>query len=213
MSTTSSRDAQGVSRAVRLAAGVLIGVPLLCATVPAVAQDAQGDQLPLARVALIDANRIYADSLLGKSYSARVEKLQEEIKTAQQAKEAEAARRRAELTTLSEELQNQSNTLSPEARDNKTREIRTKERDLQAFVEDGNAEIQRMQQRMQQQMQELHNEYRGKMRPHIEAVARQKGIDFLLDSTVALTLNPVFDISKDVVTHADAAETAGDAQP
>jgi Skp family chaperone for outer membrane proteins len=87
------------------------------------------------------------------------------------------------------------------------------ERDLQAFIEDGNSEIQRMQQHAQQETKNLHNEYQRQMRPHIEAVAREKGIDFLIDAAVALMLTSTHDISKDVIARADAAERAGGNKP
>jgi Skp family chaperone for outer membrane proteins len=51
------------------------------------------------------------------------------------------------------------------------------------------------------------------MRPHIEAVARQKGIDFLIDAAVTFQLNGAYDISADVIAHADAAESPGATAP
>jgi Skp family chaperone for outer membrane proteins len=213
MSRTSSGRTRGAAAFSTLIGAVLAAMLLPQAADRAVAQEAAGDELPLARIGLIDANVLYAESQLGKRYVAKVEALQEEIQTAQQGKEEEASRRRAELNTLREELQQQADTLSPEERSDKALDLRRKERELQAFVEDGESEIQRLQQRAQQEAQRIQNEYQQEMRPHIDAVAREMGVDFLLDRAVALILNPAFDISKAVIAHADAAEQEGGSQP
>jgi hypothetical protein len=49
------------------------------------------------------------------------------------------------------------------------------------------------------------------MKPHIEAVAKEKGIDILLDGQVTLTVNRDYDISRDVIVKADDAEKAAKA--
>ena len=50
--------------------------------------------------------------------------------------------------------------------------------------------------------------------PHIDAVAKEKGIDILLTSQVALTMNQAYDISQEIIAKADeAAKTAAAAAP
>jgi outer membrane protein len=205
----SKTSPSGAPRALGVPGFVLaLLVPLAwLAPAPASAQAATGAPAN-AKIAVINTNQIFSDSLLGKSYAAKIDVLEKEITDAQQSKETEAQQKSNEINTLKEDLQKQANVLSPEGRDKKAQEIRTKERELQAFVEDGRAEIQRLQQRAQQQAQNLNNEYQLKIRPHIEAVAKEKGIDILLDSSVALAITQTFDISKDVVAKADAAERA-----
>ena len=63
-----------------------------------------------------------------------------------------------------------------------------------------------MRERAQQQAQALNNEFQVKIKPHIDAVAKEKGIDILLDNQVALAVNKDFDISRDVIVKADEAE-------
>jgi Skp family chaperone for outer membrane proteins len=192
---------------------VLLPVLLVATATLGTAQEPAAGTRPGPRIALIDANRLFAESKLGKSYAAKIDALNEKVRTLQQEKEAGAAQRNAELTTLREEAQKQGVSQSAADGEEKARQIRVKERDLQAFIEDGRAEIESLQQRVQQEAQGLHNEYRGKMRPHIEVVARQKGIDFLIDAAVTLQLSEAYDISKDVIAHADAAELAGGTAP
>src|SRR5206468_11538026 len=68
-----------------------------------------------------------------------------------------------------------------------------------------------MRDQAEQKAQGLNNEFQQKIKPHIDAVAKEKGIDIILTSQVALTLNREFDISRDVITKADAAERAAQA--
>jgi Skp family chaperone for outer membrane proteins len=177
------------------------------------AQGAAAGAPPGPRIGLIDANKLYSQSKLGKSYAAKIQALNEKIRTLQQEKDAGTAQRSADITALREQAQKQDASQSAADREDKQRQIRVKERDLEAFIEDGRAEIEGLQQRVQQEAQSLQNEYRGKMRPHIEAVARQKGIDFLIDAAVTFQLNGAYDISADVIAHADAAEPAGETAP
>ena len=213
MSKTLDRDAQDAPRASRLIGAALVSVLLLGAAGLVAAQESVGDKLPIARTGLIDANQLFSGSLVGKRYSVKIEALEKAIQSAQQAKETEAARRSTGLAALKEELQKRADLLSPGERDNRVQAIRRAERDLQAFIEDGNSEIQRMQQHAQQETKNLQSEYQRQMRPHIEAVAREKGIDFLIDAAVALMLTSTHDISKDVIARADAAERAGGNKP
>ncbi len=168
----------------------------------AVAQDAGG--AGTARIAVIDMARISAESQLGKSYATQLEQLQNDINTAAQAKQTELQQMDAAIQTLQEELQKQGPVLSQEARDQKQQEIVRKGRERQAFLEDGQAEINRMRERGQQQAQSINNEFQVKMRPVIEEVAREKGYDLVLDSQVAYTITRDFDLTRDVITKADA---------
>jgi len=162
----------------------------------------------LARIAVINMNQVSSESLLGKSYAAKIEALDGEIQAEGTKKQADLQRRDAELKALREELQKQVGVLSPEAAEKKQQEIRKRERERQAFLEDGQAEIQRLQERARKEAQNLNGEFQLKIRPHIEAVAKDKGIDILLDSSVALAVTRDYDISRDVIVKADDAERA-----
>src|SRR3972149_5991673 len=94
---------------------------------------------------------------------------------------------RSARRTLQEELEKQGAVLSPEARDKKQQEIVRKTRERQAFLEDGQAEINRMRERAQQQAQGINAEFQQKVRPLVELVAKDKGLDLVLDSQVACT--------------------------
>ncbi len=163
------------------------------------------------RIAVIDMARVSSESLLGKGYASQLESLKNEIDAEGTKKQSELQKMDAAVKALQDELDKQGSVLSPEAVEKKRQEIVKKTRERQAFLEDGQAELQRMRERAQQQAQALNNEFQIRMKPHIEAVAKEKGIDILLDGQVTLTVNRDYDISRDVIVKADDAEKAAKA--
>src|SRR5512142_1409756 len=109
------------------------------------------------RVGVIDMARVSAESLLGKSYAAQLEKLQNDINAEATKKQTELGKMDAAVKALQDELEKQGAVLSQEARDRKQQEIARKGRERQAFLEDGQGEINRMRERAQQQAQSINN--------------------------------------------------------
>jgi len=181
---------------------------LLVALAASGAASAQEASAKAPRVGVIDMARVSEESLLGKSYKAQLEKLQNDINAEAQRKQIELGKLDAALKTLQDELEKQGAVLSQEARDKKQQEIVRKTRERQAFLEDGQAEITRMRERAQQQAQAINGEFQTKVRPIMEQVAREKGYDLVLDAQVAYTINQDFDISAAVIVKADEAEKA-----
>jgi outer membrane protein len=169
------------------------------------------------RIAVIDMQRVSSESLLGKSYAAQLEGLRNEINSEQTKKQADLQKLDAAIKALQEELEKQGSVLSEEAKEKKRQEIVKKTRERQAFLEDGQAELQRMNERAQQQAQSLNGEFQTKIKPIIEAVAKDKGIDIIIDNQAALVMNRDFDISRDVIVKADdmekSAKASGAAKP
>lgn len=158
------------------------------------------------KIAVIDMQRVFADSLLGKGYATRIDALRNEIDGEGTKKQTELQKLDTAIKALQDELEKQGGVLSPEAADKKRQEIVRKSRDRQAFLEDGQAELQRLRERAQQQAQALQGEFQEKIKPHVEAVAKDQGIDILLDNSVALAVSKEFDITPAVVAKADEAE-------
>jgi len=177
---------------------------VLAAAGTALAQDAPKSP----RVGVIDMARVSAESLLGKSYASQLEKLQTDINAEATKKQTELGKLDAAVKVLQDELEKQGAVLSQEARDRKQQEIVRKGRERQAFLEDGQAEINRMRERAQQQAQSINNEFQLKVRPLVEQVAKDKGYDLVLDSQVAYTINKDYDITASVIAKADTAPPA-----
>ncbi len=190
----------------------LAGLALGVAAPMAIAQDAAPAAAAKSpRIAIIDMARVSSESLMGKSYAAQLEALQNEINSEGTKKQAELQKMDAAIKSLQDDLEKQGSVLSAEAAEKKRQEIVRKGRERQAFLEDGQQEIQRLRERAQQQAQGLNNEFQTKIKPHIEAVAKEKGLDIILDSQVTLTVNRDYDISRDVIVKADDAEKAAKA--
>jgi Skp family chaperone for outer membrane proteins len=159
-------------------------------------------------IAVIDMQRVFAESVMGKGYATRIDALRTEIDGEGTKKQTELQKLDASIKALQDELEKQGGVLSPEAADKKRQEIVRRNRERQAFLEDGQAELQRLRERAQQQAQALQGEFQEKIKPHVEAVAKAKGIDILLDNSVALAVSKEYDITPDVVAKADEAEKA-----
>jgi outer membrane protein len=171
----------------------------------------QAQEIKAPKIAVIDMGRVSAESLLGKGYSAQLEAIKNEIDSEANKKQADLAKMDQAIKALQDDLEKQGSVLSPEAADKKRGEIVKKQRDRQAFLEDGQADLQKMRERAQQQAQVLNNEFQVKIKPHIDAVSKEKAIDILLDGQVTLTVNRDYDISRDVIVKADEAEKASKA--
>jgi Skp family chaperone for outer membrane proteins len=181
-------------------------LPVLAQDAPAVPSVAARVEARNPRIAVIDMNRISAESLMGKGYATQIEALENEIKAEGTKKQAELQKMDASIKALQDELDKQASLLSAEAADRKRQEIVKKSRERQAFLEDGQQELARMRERAQAQAENLNNEFQVKIKPHIDAVAKEKNIDIILSSQVALTVNKDFDISREVIVKADDAE-------
>jgi len=160
------------------------------------------------RIAVLDMARVSAETLLGKGYASQLDALKNEIDAEGTKKQNELQKIDVGIKALQDELEKQGSVLSPDAADKKRQEIVRKTRDRQAFLEDGQQELQRMRDRAQQQAQSLENDFQVKAKPHIDAVVKEKGIDLLLDSRVILAVSKDFDISREVIVKADDAERA-----
>ena len=166
------------------------------------------------KIAIIDLNRVSSESVMGKNYASQIEKLENDIKAEGAKKQTDLQKMDAAIKALQDELDKQGSVLSPEAADKKRQDIVKRQRDRQAFLEDGQADLQRMKERAEAQAQAMNAEFQQKLKPAIDAVAKEKGIDILLTSQVALLMNAAYDISKDIIAKADeAAKTAGAAAP
>ncbi len=188
-----------------VAALVLGALPALAqeATPPAAAGKVEARS---PRIAVIDMNRVSAESLMGKGYATQIEALENEIKAEGTKKQAELQKLDAAIKALQDELDKQASLLSAEAADRKRQDIVKKSRERQAYLEDGQQDLARMRERAQAQAENLNNEFQVKIKPHIDAVAKEKGIDIILSNQVALTVNKDYDISRDVIVKADDSE-------
>lgn len=190
----------------------LLALFLAAAASPSWAQEAGKAEARTPKMAVIDLGRVSAETLLGKGFAAQLDALKNEIDSEGTKKQNELVKLDASLKALQEELEKQGSVLSPDAAERKRKEIVQKTRDRQAFLEDGQQDLQRMRERAQQQAQNLESEFQAKIKPYIDAVVKDKAIDLLLDARVIQYASKEFDVSREVIVKADDAERAAKAK-
>ncbi|MBN2371656.1 MAG: OmpH family outer membrane protein [Vicinamibacteria bacterium] len=179
----------------------MIAAALLIPALSGAQEPGQAASTP--KIGVVDVERVYADSLLGKSYASKLEGLENDIKAETGKKQAEVDKLNKEISAANEDYQKQKNVLSEDALSEKEKEILSKTRARDALVEDGRRDLERMQRSAQQQAQVYMNEFQVKLRPHIDAVTKARGIDLLLDRRVVFHASDPYDISGDVIARAD----------
>jgi Skp family chaperone for outer membrane proteins len=190
----------------------LLALFLAATASPSWAQEAGKAEARTPKMAVIDLGRVSAETLLGKGFAAQLDALKNEIDSEGTKKQNELVKLDASLKALQEELEKQGSVLSPDAAERKRKEIVQKTRDRQAFLEDGQQDLQRMRERAQQQAQNLESEFQAKIKPYIDAVVKDKAIDILLDARVIQYASKEFDVSREVIVKADDAERAAKAK-
>jgi len=180
---------------------------LILATSSAFAQ-AVGPTGKTIKMGVVDMQRISQESLLGKGYATRMDQLESEIRSELTKRQNQIAQLDTSIKGLQDELQKQSAILSPDAVEKKQQEIVKKNRDRQALAEDSQADIQRMQQAAQQKAQEFQVEFNTKIQPVLQAVGKEKGLDFILDRASIVLINAELDVTRDVIVKADDTEKA-----
>ncbi len=195
---------------------LIAALALGAAATAAMAQEAAAEK-PQAetrapRIAVINLEKVWTDSLLGKGYASRMEALANDIKSTETKKQAEVQKMEAALKALQEDFGKQQSLLSADVQERKRSEIEKKQRELQYFVDDSKAELEGMRQRAQKQAAEWQEEFQRRVESPIQAVAKEKAIDIIIASQAAMIINKEFEISQDVIVKADDAERAAKAK-
>ncbi|MBK5257315.1 MAG: OmpH family outer membrane protein [Vicinamibacteria bacterium] len=187
---------------------VFIGSAALMMATSSVFAQAQGPTGKAVKMGVVDMQRISQESLLGKGYATRMDQLESEIRSELTKRQNQIGQLDAAIKALQDDLQKQSAILSADAVEKKQQDIVKKNRERQALAEDSQADIQRMQQAAQQKAQEFQAEFNTKIQPILQAVGKEKGLDFILDRATLVLINDELDVTRDVVVKADDTEKA-----
>ena len=154
---------------------------------PAFAQDA-------TRIGAVSLAYVARSSKAGQSALAEIDKFVKQ-------KESEAARKAAELEKQRLELQKNSVGLSARAIGDLQKAFDKSRVEFERFQQDAQADIERMQTRFDA-------EFRVKLAPIIDAVSKEKGLQFVfgLEQAAIVWWNPAVDISEEVVKRLDAGK-------
>lgn len=179
-----------------ISACVLLGAGLVVAQTQPAAEGA-GAAMGNTRIAVIDIERIAAESNEGKKLFENLKAENDKIMAERQKLEQEIREMQAKAN---------SEILSQDARVRLQRDIQKKQTDAQRWLEDAQADFEAKRQDGEAKFQE-------KLGPIVEAVARENGIGLIFRATPGLTfvLDPALDISPLVVKKLD--ESSVEAAP
>jgi Skp family chaperone for outer membrane proteins len=192
---------------------MLIALTLAAAAAAATAQEAgrpAGDGS--TRIGVVDLDRVGTESVMGKELAKEIAALETEIQAERAKKQADLKRLDAEIAGLQQELDKQAALLSEDGAEKKRQEIKRKGRDRDAYVEDGRVQLEKMTERAQSRATTISEAFRQKLRPYLVSVARQQGVQVLLDSRNAIAVDGAFDLSTAVIAALDAAQPAATAR-
>jgi outer membrane protein len=183
----------GVSLA--LGASVLLAPSLALAQAPAAAP-AEGQ-----RFAVINIQRIAAESTEGKASTAKVQALN-------QKKIGELNDLNKRLQADQQKLSAQGTMLNEAARAELERNIDKEQKDLQRSQQDAQEEVQQLQ-------QDLQNAFQAKLLPIIQQVVAERKITILFSQADAgiVFADPALDLTADVIKRFDTAAPAATAAP
>jgi outer membrane protein len=145
-----------------------------------------------AKVAYINPQLIFQQSVEGKAAIARVQALVQKKQTEGQAKAKQ-------LQDNQTKLQSSGSVMNEAARSQLEKEIERQQREGERFQQDAQAEINEIQ-------QEVNNEFGKKLQPIIEQIATEKGLHFVFNAADAglAWVAPGLDISADVIKKLDS---------
>lgn len=149
------------------------------------------------RYAFIDVQAIAAQSAEGKALAERIKALNDQ-------KVKELNEKNKALQAAQQRLEQSGGVLSDQARQQLQTEIERQQRDIQRFTEDAQEEVARLQ-------QQLEVEFRNKLNPVLDRVAREKQLHFILsvaDSGLVWADVTAMDLTQEVIKALDAATTA-----
>lgn len=144
-----------------------------------------------AKVALINLQAVFSNSVDGKAGIAKVQAYQTR-------KTAELAEKGKQAQALQTKLQQGGTVMSEQARGQAEKDLQKLQRELQNLQEDANTELQDLQQTVQLDFQKI-------MGPIVEQIATEKELHAILGVEAVVWGNAAIDITAEVIKRLDAA--------
>lgn len=191
----------------------VVTVGLLFGAGWAAAQQATAAGSGMARIAVVDVERLAATTALGKQYAEGVTKAREELR-------AESATRQAAMAKLDERLKQQQESLakeqaglSPAVAEQRQQAVAKLAREREAYRQDSEDALGVLQRKLQREQQRIDSELQEKLAAFVQSVTAERNIDLVLDRRVCLAVGPSVDITDEVLRRADAAQAQAGATP
>ncbi|RMF13624.1 MAG: OmpH family outer membrane protein [Alphaproteobacteria bacterium] len=180
---------------IAIAVMALIGLAILVPGGPAMAQNRN---TPVARIILVDFDRVSRESLVGKDIAAQMESHRVDLE-----KKARAIQQ--ELKAEEEELKKQRNIISPEAFQQRVQALQRKAQAKQT-------EINGLGQQARRAMQQAQLEVQRVLRPIVKKIMDERGANMVMDKALVSQHAAGLDITTEVIERLDQAMPSFDVQ-
>jgi outer membrane protein len=147
-----------------------------------------------AKIAYVVLQRIANESADGRVATTRIQALQ-------QKKAAELNEKNKQLTAAQQRLEKEGSVMSLTAQTDLQKQVERLNLEVQRFTQDAQQEVQELQQQLQAEFQQ-------RLEPVLQAVAQEKGLQFVFNGPDAglVWADAALDISTDVIRRLDAAK-------
>ncbi|MGH9384756.1 MAG: OmpH family outer membrane protein [Vicinamibacterales bacterium] len=147
-----------------------------------------------AKIAYVVLQRIANESADGRVATTRIQALQ-------QKKAAELNEKNKALASSQQKLEKEGSVMSLSAQNELQKQIERMTTDVQRFTQDAQQEVQELQQQLQAEFQQ-------RLEPVLQAVAQEKGLQFVFNGPDAglVWADSALDISADVIRRLDSAK-------
>jgi Skp family chaperone for outer membrane proteins len=154
-----------------------------------------------AKVAYVVLQRIANESADGRVATTRIQALQ-------QKKAAELNEKNKQLTGLQQKLEKEGSVMSANAAAELQKQVEKVTLEVQRFTQDAQAEVQELQQTLQA-------EFQARLEPVLQAVAQEKGLQFVFNGPDAglVWADAALDISSEIIRKLDSAKPTPAAKP
>jgi outer membrane protein len=163
-------------------------------------------QAKAPRIAVVDIERMVAETELGKKSAEQANKIRAELR-------AEGEKRQAGIGKLDERLQQQQEllikdqaTLSPDATEQRQQALSKLTRERESYRQDSEDVLGGLQRRLQREQQRIEGELQEKLAVFIQGIVAERGFELVLDRRVCLAVSPTIDVTDDVIQRADAGQ-------
>jgi len=140
------------------------------------------------RIGIINAQRLLQETARGKAVSAKIENVGKDKRIQAQALQAEIVKLEKDIASPA---------LNISTKEKKALDLQNKKTELKRFIEDSDAEIQRLSQIELGTLQE-------EIKPIIQKVGQQKGLTVIMEITVVAYFDETADITNDVIKMMDS---------
>ncbi len=175
------------------------------------AQAQEGPALSQAVVAVVDLTRVSEESAVGRELASQLGALQAELEASLVERRTTVQQSQTEFQASVDAFQAERDTLSEDAARARENELMDRQQALQELIQAVQVDADGAQRRLQGEVARLTAQLDQDIRPHINAVAEEMGVDVLLPISQTVFVKADLDLTDRIIARVDAS--LGDPQP